>query len=165
VIGPDVIESWPAYYPNLSTDGLLTSAAQDNSKRLSAECIKESGLEGQLRQTLGQDFFAVDPLTLPDWAKTAQQQTPPPLPASMPVFIAQGTADTVVLPWPNAIVRNSGARPGRRSACSGWAASTTSPRRRQRDRWPWPGSPIASPIDLLPARATCRRRFPRRRRG
>jgi hypothetical protein len=105
VIGPDVIESWPRYYPKLTTTGLLTPEAQDSWHRLATECIKESGLEGQLRQTLGQDFFAVDPLTLPPWADAAQDQTPPPLPADMPAFIAQGTADTVVLPWPNAIVQ------------------------------------------------------------
>ncbi len=105
VIGPDVVESWPAYYPGLGVDGLLTDAAQDNTTRLAAECIKESGLEGQARQALGQDFFANDPLNLASWANAAADQTPPPMPASMPVFLAQGTADTVVLPWPNAIVQ------------------------------------------------------------
>jgi hypothetical protein len=39
------------------------------------------------------------------WGDAASNQTPAPLPAAMPVFIAQGTADTVVLPWPNAMVQ------------------------------------------------------------
>jgi alpha-beta hydrolase superfamily lysophospholipase len=105
VIGPDVVESWPAYYPSLTVDGLLTPAGASSTTRLASECIKESGLEGQLRQTLGQDFFAVNPLTLGPWATAAREQTPAPMPPDMPVFIAQGTADTVVLPWPNAIVQ------------------------------------------------------------
>lgn len=107
VIGPDVIESWPTYYPGLPVDEILSSAGQDNSARLASECIKESGLEGLARQTLGQDFFAVDPLSEPAWAAAARDQTPSPLPAAMPVFIAQGTADQVVLPWPNAIVQEA----------------------------------------------------------
>ena len=107
VIGPDVIESWPTYYPGLPVDEILSPAGQDNSARLASECIKESGLEGLARQTLGQDFFAVDPLSEPAWAAAARDQTPSPLPAAMPVFIAQGTADQVVLPWPNANVQEA----------------------------------------------------------
>ena len=59
-----------------------------------------------MRKTLGQDFFSVDPTSVPAWSAAADDQTPPPLPADMPVFISQGTADTVVLPWPNAIVQD-----------------------------------------------------------
>ncbi|MHB1067497.1 MAG: lipase family protein, partial [Candidatus Nanopelagicales bacterium] len=33
-----------------------------------------------------------------------EAQTPPPMPADMPVFLAQGTADEIVLAWPNAIL-------------------------------------------------------------
>jgi hypothetical protein len=104
VIGPDVVESWPTYYPDLPIDEILTTAGQDASARLSGECIKESALEGLAREKFGQQFFSVDPLTVTPWADAARAQTPPPLPAHMPVFIAQGTADTVVLPWPNAMV-------------------------------------------------------------
>lgn len=107
VIGPDVIESWPHYYPELPVDAVLSSSGADASARLAAECIKQAGLEGLVRQTLGQDFFSVDPLSVPAWQAAAADQTPPPLPASMPVFIAQGTADEVVLPWPTAIVQDA----------------------------------------------------------
>jgi hypothetical protein len=74
---------------------------------LAGECIKESALEGLAREKLGQQFFAVDPLTVAPWADAAIDQTPAPLPPAMPVFIAQGTADTVVLPWPNAMVQEA----------------------------------------------------------
>ena len=107
VIGPDVIESWPAYYPGLPVDSILTPTGQDASARLASECIKESGLEGLVREKLGQQFFAVDPLTVPAWADAAAAQTPAPLPADTPAFMAQGTADEVVLPWPNAMVQQA----------------------------------------------------------
>ncbi len=105
VIGPDVVESWPTYYSGLPVDEVLTSQGRDSSARLAGECIKESALEGLAREKLGQQFFAVDPLTVEPWADAARDQTPAPLPSAMPVFIAQGTADTVVLPWPNAMVQ------------------------------------------------------------
>jgi Secretory lipase len=107
VIGPDVIESWPTYFTGLPVDEVLTSEGRDSAARLAGECIKESALEGLAREKLGQQFFSVDPLTVPAWADAALDQTPAPLPADMPVFIAQGTADTVVLPWPNAMVQES----------------------------------------------------------
>ena len=107
VIGPNVMESWPKYYPSLPLQGLLTPAATDSAQRLAGECIKESALEGLLRQKLGQDFFAANPLTKPAWAQAAHDQTPAPMPADMPVFLAQGMADTVVLPWPNAIIEST----------------------------------------------------------
>jgi hypothetical protein len=53
-------------------------------------------------RSAGQQFFAVEPTSLPAWQRFATDQTPPPLPADVPVFMAQGTADEVVLAWPNA---------------------------------------------------------------
>ena len=105
VIGPDVIESWPTYYPDLPVDPILSPQAASTSARLAGECIKESAIEGLAREKLGQQFFAMDPLTDPAWAAAALEQTPTPLAADMPVFISQGTADKVVLPWPNAMVQ------------------------------------------------------------
>ena len=107
VIGPDVLESWPVFYPGLPIRGVVSQPGLDASERLASECIKESGLEGLARQTAGQHFFDVNPLTVPRWASAVQAQTPEPLPATMPVFIAQGTTDEVVLPWPNAILENA----------------------------------------------------------
>lgn len=107
VIGSDLIESWPTYYPDLPVDAILSSQGADAGGRLSAECIKESGLEALAREKLGQQFFASDPLGQPAWKAALDEQTPPPLPADMPVFIAQGMADEVVLPWPNAMIQEA----------------------------------------------------------
>lgn len=107
VIGSDLIESWPTFYPDLPVDGILTTAGQDNTQRLAAECIKASGLEALIREKLGQQFFSFDPTTVPSWDGALQEQTPAPLPADLPMFMAQGTADEVVLPWPNAMVQKA----------------------------------------------------------
>lgn len=104
IIGADFIESWPTYYPDLPTDSMLSTAGKDNAARLAAECVTASGLEALVREKLNEQFFAQDPLDNEAWSQALQEQTPEPLPSSMPVFIAQGTADQVVLPWPNAIV-------------------------------------------------------------
>lgn len=105
VIGSDLIESWPTYYPGLPIDAILTTEGKDASERLAAECINQSGLEALIREKFGQQLFSSDPLANPPWRDALNEQTPPPLPADMPVFIAQGTADEIVLPWPNAIVQ------------------------------------------------------------
>jgi alpha-beta hydrolase superfamily lysophospholipase len=112
VIGSDLIESWPTYYPSLPVDSILSTYGADAAARLSAECINQSGLEALAREKLGQQFFSSDPLGQPAWKTALDDQTPAPLPADMPVFIAQGTADEVVLPWPNAMVQEEWCRAG-----------------------------------------------------
>lgn len=104
VIGSDLIESWPTYYPDLPIDSILTNAGRDNEARLAAECIKASGLEALVREKLGQQFFSKNPQDDPSWKDALLDQTPPPMPADMPVFIAQGMDDQVVLDWPNAMI-------------------------------------------------------------
>lgn len=107
VIGSDLLESWPTYYPDLPVDSILTKQGADANQRIAAECIKQGGLEALARTKLGQQLFSKDPATVPQWSTALAEQTPPPLPASMPVFIAQGTADEIVLPWPNAMIEKS----------------------------------------------------------
>lgn len=104
VIGSDLIESWPTYYPGLPIDSILTTQGADAENRLATECIAQSGLEATAREAFGDQFFSSDPLRNPEWRTAMNEQTPDPLPPTMPAFIAQGTADEVVLPWPNAIV-------------------------------------------------------------
>lgn len=104
VIGSDLIEAWPSYYPDLPIDSILSTSGKDAAARLAAECVTASGLEALVREKFNEQFFAQDPLDNAAWSEALREQTPQPMPASMPVFIAQGTADQVVLPWPNAII-------------------------------------------------------------
>ncbi len=104
VIGSDLIESWPTYYPDLPVDAILSPAGRNNEARLAAECVKAAGLEALIREKVGQQFFSMDPQDDPQWKSALEDQTPPAMPAAMPVFIAQGTTDQIVLPWPNAMI-------------------------------------------------------------
>jgi hypothetical protein len=104
-IGPEALVGWQYVDPSLPIDGVLTQAGLDNADRLAEECIEPAALEGYLRSDLGQDFFSVNPSDTPGWAQLISSQTPPPMPSAMPVFVAQGTADEVVLPWPNALLQ------------------------------------------------------------
>jgi len=111
VIGPEIVESWPVVYPDLPLDGSISPAGLANFARLANECIAPAAIEGMVRTDLGDKFFMVDP-TNTEWDTKAREQTPPPLPASMPVFIGQSTADAVVLPWPNAVLQEKWCQAG-----------------------------------------------------
>ena len=105
-IGPEVVTSWPDYYSNLTAEGFVSPAGLRNTERLANECIVSAALEGFVRTDFGQAYFEQKPTDNPSWAAAAKEQTPAPLPASMPVFVAQSIADTVVLAWPNAALQN-----------------------------------------------------------
>ena len=104
-IGPEAAVAWRAIAPALPLEGVLTDAGLRQYERLATECIELAGLEGMARADLGQSFFAVDPDSQPDWSAMIGEQTPRPLPPDIPVLLAQGTADQVVLPWPNALLQ------------------------------------------------------------
>ena len=105
VIGPEALIAWQYGDPQLPVEGVVTRPGIDNYERLADECINLAALEGLARNKLGQSFFEVNPLQSPDWKAVVDEQTPPPLPADMPVMVSQGLADQVVLPWPNAILQ------------------------------------------------------------
>lgn len=108
VIGAEVMRSWPLEYPDLPLDPLLTAEAQGAYEGLATECVVNAALEGTVRQDIyGEDFFARNPLSFPEWQAAMAAQTPDPLPAELPFFLAQGTADEVVLPEPNAYLQET----------------------------------------------------------
>lgn len=101
-IGPESTVAWTAINPTLPIEGVLTGAGQDNTERLAQECITAAALEGLVRDGLGGLYYQSNPLESPAWASVVNEQTPPPMPADMPVLVAQGTTDDVVLASPNA---------------------------------------------------------------
>jgi len=104
-IGPEAAVAWRVIDPALPLEGVLTDAGLRQYERLANECIELAGLEGMARADLGQSFFAVDPAAQPDWSALITEETPRPLPPDIPVLLAQGTADQVVLAWPNALLQ------------------------------------------------------------
>lgn len=113
-IGPEVMVSWPVMDPRLQAVDIMSAAGARQYERLAQECTSSKVLALDLvaRTYQGQQFFTRDPITSAPWRAYADEETPPPMPASMPVFIAQGTADDVVLPWPNALLAQRWCRAG-----------------------------------------------------
>jgi len=103
-IGPEAVIAWREVDPSLPLDGILTTRAQGDYVDFAQECIVSAALNAITRVSLGEQFFETNPLLSAPWAQVLETQTPPALPPDMPTFIAQGTADTVVLAWPNALL-------------------------------------------------------------
>jgi alpha-beta hydrolase superfamily lysophospholipase len=98
VLGPYAVEGWSAWYPQLQPDQVLTENAVRALPTLAAACLEQLGLDALARVGLRRAFFAVDPTTVPEWSEVAEQNTPGAPASTVPVFIANGTSDTVVLP-------------------------------------------------------------------
>lgn len=103
-IGPEVLISWPLADERLSAEEVATATGLRTYRQLADDCTydKQLLLEVLALRAAGQKFFEVDPMTVPEWERFVAEQTPPPMPADMPVFLAQGMADEIVLAWPNA---------------------------------------------------------------
>jgi pimeloyl-ACP methyl ester carboxylesterase len=98
VIGPEVVVSWPDTYPGLDSTAVVSSAGENATESQAQDCLTAAGLFGLARQELVKEtYFKVNPYTNEEWAKALDEQTPKPTKASMPIFVAQGTADEVVL--------------------------------------------------------------------
>lgn len=105
VIGADVVGTWPAFYPGLQRDPLLTANGREHWQDILGKCIAGAAITATVRQDLlGQDFFRVDPWTAPAWRRRFVENTPRALPAGTPLMIAQSTTDEVVLPQTTASV-------------------------------------------------------------
>lgn len=107
-IGSDIVRSWRVAYPDVPFDSLMTGSARDNYERMAQQCVRGSFIEGTLRhRVFRQDFFIQNPLNEPLLAQALIDQTPPPLPAELPLMLVQGTADQIVLAGPNADLQAS----------------------------------------------------------
>ncbi len=98
VIGPEVLTSWPATYPGLPIDSVLTNAGLDNYKRIAQKCVASAAAEGLVRNAIKQRFFKVNLVTVAQWKAVAQEETAPLLSPSQPLLVAESLGDQVVLP-------------------------------------------------------------------
>lgn len=83
-------------------DKIVAPAAMPTVNRLAEECIEsvfDIILRGETSKPLAQDFLTVaNPATLEPWRSLLVKNTPETLPPSIPVFLAQGSADGLVRP-------------------------------------------------------------------
>ncbi len=80
---------------------LVDAPAMGPFETVASDCIEDLAQffqEDQDLKALPRAFLKVDALTDPKFTPIIAANTPGPLPAGMPVFIAQGTADTTVRP-------------------------------------------------------------------
>ena len=96
-IAPDVVVDWPAIYPDLDTDAVLTKVGKKNVSRIADLCIKAAAIEGLVRNKLfKQQMFTKDPTTLPAWAAALDAQSAPA--PTVPTLVLQSESDNVILP-------------------------------------------------------------------
>lgn len=80
---------------------LVDAAAMRPFETVASDCIEDLPQffqEDEDLRALPRLFLKIDPLTDPKFTPVIEANTPGALPAGMPVFIAQGTADTTVRP-------------------------------------------------------------------
>ncbi len=80
---------------------MVEPGAMGTFERLASDCIEDLPQflqEDSDEQRLPRNFLKIDPLTDPKFTPIIAGNTPGPLPTGMPVFIAQGEADTTVRP-------------------------------------------------------------------
>jgi alpha-beta hydrolase superfamily lysophospholipase len=101
VIGPEVVRAWPNVYSDLNPDDVLTERGIRMTQSLADECVVQAAIDAQVIEARGDQYFSANPMTNSSWKQAAENQTPPPMPAAIPVYIAQSVSDSVVLGWPN----------------------------------------------------------------
>jgi pimeloyl-ACP methyl ester carboxylesterase len=110
-VGAEVATSWTAAYPNLDIDEAITSEGNRWTSQIADACLGEGvpvpPLLGFVAASVGVPYFDGNPMSDPRIAKAAAEQTPKPLPATLPLLIAQGTADAVIPPESNAALQES----------------------------------------------------------
>lgn len=104
VIGPDIATTWPVFYPDLDVVAALTENGLAHAQEIAEQCAAESGVGALVRSKLKEDFFKVNPLTIPSWRAASQAETPPPATPDIPLFIAQSLSDQIVLPNTTALL-------------------------------------------------------------
>lgn len=104
-IGPEVALSWPLVYPDLKATDVLTPKGTELYHELSYKCLDAAGIQGAVQNLLGNELFSQNPSGVPTWARAMKEQTPAPLPPSMPVLMTQAMGDGVVVANTNALTQ------------------------------------------------------------
>ena len=104
-IGPEAALSWPLVYPELAPVDILTPTGVELYTDLAYECLEAAGMKGAIESAMGKELFAENPAKVPAWAAAMKDQTPAPLPPSMPTLISQAIGDGVVLANTNSLTQ------------------------------------------------------------
>ena len=105
VIGPETLASFKDRYPDRDYEAIISGVGKQQLNSLLEQCTTPAALKGATIEKFGGQFFKSSPVDSPAWAQTALAQTPQPLPPSMPLFMSEGTKDTIVLSGSNALMQ------------------------------------------------------------
>ncbi len=109
LIGAAIATSWPSAYPEANLDSDISRLGRLYTGPVADACLGEGvpvpPLLGFLAAAVGLPFFDANPNDDPRIAALVEEQTPQPLPSTLPLLIAQGTADTVIPPDTNAALQ------------------------------------------------------------
>jgi hypothetical protein len=93
------VESWSEYYSDIDEDALM-DGARGPAERIDDDCINQPSrfrlvLSGF---NLPDTVLAIDPNTDPAWSAHLDANTPDPAGITVPLFVAQGLADEIIIP-------------------------------------------------------------------
>ncbi|WP_322097949.1 lipase family protein [Nakamurella alba] len=91
--------AYGARYPGMSLDQILTPEGVAATAPMSQLCLlgQNAELHNYARPLIGK-YLRADPETVEPWATLLQENTPAATPADLPLFVAQGGKDTLVVP-------------------------------------------------------------------
>lgn len=97
-LGPETSVSWPIEYPDLRLSEVLSRVALGSYRSLSQTCLNGNIDKIKVHILLGQKFYKINPMEISSWRDAATKQTAPILSSQIPLIIAQGLSDEVVIP-------------------------------------------------------------------
>lgn len=110
-VGAEVASAWPAAYPGLDFSQVISSDGHRWTADVADACLRDGlpvpPLLGLIASSVGVPYFDHNPLEDRKLAAAVEAQTPKPLPANLPLLIAQGTADSVIPPGSNATLQQT----------------------------------------------------------
>ena len=118
-------QAYASRYPGLQPTSILTDAGAAATPTMANLCLFGDNLRlhSIARPLLG-DYVRSDPSTTPPWSTLLAENTPGPPPAGLPVFVAQGGADTLVVPAATQAYVGSACQDGARMTFRGYPTET-----------------------------------------
>jgi len=92
-------QAYASRYPGLELTSILTDAGANVTPTMASLCLFGDNLKlhALARPLIGR-YLRSDPRSTPPWSTLLAENTPGPPPSGLPVFVAQGGADTLVVP-------------------------------------------------------------------
>lgn len=91
-----IVGAWSNTYPNAPANAILTERGQHDLAIAMRKCLFSEVLDFLIEPPT--TYFRVNPATVSTWATLLTTNIPAQAPIAAPVFVAQGTADPIVLP-------------------------------------------------------------------